>query len=100
MEGPSVDLFLEDLILNTLRSKRLSNFFLVERAHRAPIPPQRPGVPRTIIARIFNHHSAILQTAHAHDDLHHKNAVIKFFPDYTFQVQKQRRSFDEVETAL
>ncbi|KAJ1128063.1 hypothetical protein NDU88_006450 [Pleurodeles waltl] len=41
-EGPSVDLFLEDLILNKLRPKRLPNFFSVERAHWAPILLPKP----------------------------------------------------------
>lgn len=35
MEGPSVDLFVEDLVLNHLKPKRLSKVFSVERAHRA-----------------------------------------------------------------
>ncbi|KAJ1215837.1 hypothetical protein NDU88_003444 [Pleurodeles waltl] len=39
-EGPSVDLFVEDLVLNTIRPKRISKFFSIERAHRVPIPHQ------------------------------------------------------------
>ncbi|KAJ1181029.1 hypothetical protein NDU88_006240 [Pleurodeles waltl] len=99
-EGASVNLFLEDLILKTLCPKRLSNFLSAERAHRVPILPLRLGAPpRTITARIFNHRDrdAILQAARTHSDLHYKKAVIRFFPDYILQIQKQRRSFVEVK---
>ncbi|KAJ1175641.1 hypothetical protein NDU88_000928 [Pleurodeles waltl] len=95
--GVSVDFFLEDLILKTLCPKRLSNFFLVEREHRTPGAP-----PRIIIGRIFNHRArdAILQAACTHVDLHYENSIIRFFPDYTLQVQKQCCSFDELKKAL
>ncbi|KAJ1189978.1 hypothetical protein NDU88_006719 [Pleurodeles waltl] len=36
MEGQSVELFVEDLVLNTQKPRRLSNFFTVEAAHRMP----------------------------------------------------------------
>ncbi|KAJ1155947.1 hypothetical protein NDU88_008672 [Pleurodeles waltl] len=45
-EGPSVEFFLETLIVDSLRPKRLSKFFTVERVHRAPIPPRGRGPPR------------------------------------------------------
>ncbi|KAJ1159096.1 hypothetical protein NDU88_011766 [Pleurodeles waltl] len=78
-EGPSVDLFLEDLIVNILPPKHLSKFFSVERAHRAPIPLPKPP-PRTILARIFNHrdHDAILHAARTHGDVRLDNATVQF----------------------
>lgn len=51
-EGSSVDLFLEELILNHLQPKRLSKCFTIERGHRAPIPPAQTGCPAK------NHHRA------------------------------------------
>ncbi|KAJ1206442.1 hypothetical protein NDU88_001847 [Pleurodeles waltl] len=39
VEGPSVELFLETLITDSLRPKRLSKFFTVKRAHVAPVQP-------------------------------------------------------------
>lgn len=103
MEGPSTDLFLEDLILNHLKPKRLSKFFTIERAHRAPGPLPRPGAaPRTIIARILNYRDrdAILQAAHIHGDLHIDNTHIRLFPDFTLKVQQERRRFDNVKRML
>lgn len=103
MEGQSMDLFLEDLILNHLKPKRLSKFFTIERAHRAPIPQPRPGTsPRTIIARILNYRDqdAILQAARQHGDLLLDNATVRFFPDFTLRVQQERRTFDGVKRTL
>ncbi|KAJ1089687.1 hypothetical protein NDU88_002834 [Pleurodeles waltl] len=49
-EGPSVELFLETLITDSLCPKRLLTFFTVERVHRASVPPPRRGAPpRTIV---------------------------------------------------
>ncbi|KAJ1103192.1 hypothetical protein NDU88_000619 [Pleurodeles waltl] len=43
VKGPSVELFLETLITDSFQLKRLSMFFTVERAHRAP--PSAAGGP-------------------------------------------------------
>ncbi|KAJ1199098.1 hypothetical protein NDU88_002936 [Pleurodeles waltl] len=45
-EGPNVEFFLEDLILINLPHKGQSQFFSTEQAHRAPIPPPKPDLPR------------------------------------------------------
>ncbi|KAJ1153543.1 hypothetical protein NDU88_006302 [Pleurodeles waltl] len=45
VESPSVKLFLETLITDSLRPKRLSKFFTVERAHRDPGPTSATGGP-------------------------------------------------------
>ena len=102
-EGRSADLFVEDLIKEGLRPHGLSNYFSVERAHR--IPGFRPTVgapPRTIIARIFNFRDRdlILQEASVAPPVKYENATIQFFPDFTLQVQKQRRSFLEIKRRL
>lgn len=103
MEGPCMDLFLEDLILNHLKPKRVSTVFTIERAHRALVPKPKPGAPpRTIIAKILNYRDrdAILQAARLKGDLHYENATIRFFPDFTLKVQRERRSFDGVKRLL
>ncbi|XP_078537723.1 uncharacterized protein LOC144823247 [Lissotriton helveticus] len=100
-EGHSVELFLENLIINHLKPKRLSKIFTIERAHRAPVP--KPGAPpRTIIAKILNYRDrdAILQVARQWGDLPFEGATIRFFPDFTLQVQQERRLFLGVKAAL
>ncbi|KAJ1170372.1 hypothetical protein NDU88_002249 [Pleurodeles waltl] len=74
IEGPSVRLYVEVLITDSLRPKRLSKLFTVEGVNRPPVLPLRPGAPpRTIIARIFNFRDidAILQATRAHGELNH-----------------------------
>ncbi|KAJ1132399.1 hypothetical protein NDU88_010713 [Pleurodeles waltl] len=99
-EVPRVDLFLEDLIVNHLCPKQLSNFFSIEQAHGALPPQPRPrALPRTIIARVFKYRGrdAIFQAAGTHGDLTYENNIVRFFPDFTLQVQRQRQSFEEVK---
>ena len=103
MEGPTVDLFVEDLVSKGLKVKGLSNYFSVERAHRVPGGRPRPGAPpRTIIARIFNFRDrdAILQEARKQPPVKIDNASISFFPDFTLRVQKQRRDFLAVKKRM
>ncbi|KAJ1108250.1 hypothetical protein NDU88_005631 [Pleurodeles waltl] len=87
--GPSIKLFLEDLVSQTLPLKRLSHF-TIKRAHGAPIlPPKTKVPPRTIIARMFKHrdHDAILQAVHVQGDVRFENVTLRFFPDFTLQVR-------------
>lgn len=91
-KGQSVELLVENLILNQLQPPRLSKFFTVERAHRDPSCPPRPGnPPRTIVARTFNlrDRDAILQMARVKGDFPYENSVIRFFPDFTLQCRNR-----------
>ncbi|KAJ1198082.1 hypothetical protein NDU88_001926 [Pleurodeles waltl] len=80
MEGPRADLFVDGLVLNKLKAKKLSNFFSEERAHRMPGPTPKPGdSPNMICYRILNYfrdHNAILQAPRSHGDLQLDNTVI------------------------
>ena len=102
-EGPSTDLFVEDLITQGLQPRGLSKFFGVERAHRVPGKRPPPGAPpRTIIARIFNFRDRdiILQEARVAPPVTYQNTNIGLFPDFTMQVQKLRRTFTELKKEL
>ena len=102
-EGPSADLFVEDLITQGLQPRGLSKFFGVERAHRVPGKRPPPGAPpRTIIARIFHFRDrdTILQEARVAPPVTYQNSKIGLFPDFTLQVQRQRRTFTELKKAL
>ena len=103
MEGPSVELFVEKLIIEGLQPRGLSKMFTVERAHRVPGKPPIVGTPpRTIIARIFNYRDrdTILQAARVAPPVKCDNATVSWYPDFTLQVQQQRREFLEVKKAL
>ncbi|KAJ1194724.1 hypothetical protein NDU88_004010 [Pleurodeles waltl] len=102
-EGCSAELSTEDLALNKLCPKRLSNYFTIERVHRVPASPPPVGAPpRTIINRAFNFRDrdAILQTARTRGDLKWDDAIVCFFPGFTLQVQRQRRHFKKVKRTL
>ena len=90
-------------MLKGLKARGLSKYFSVERAHRVPGGRPRPGEPpRTIIARIFNFRDrdVILQEARKAPAVKVDNATVNFFPDFTLQVQKQRRDFFQVKRLL
>ena len=94
---------MEDLILKGLPPHRLSTHFSVERAHRVQGGRPKPGgPPRTIVARIFNFRDPdlILQKARIAPAVKCDNATVRFFPDFTMQVQQQRRSFFEIKKRL
>ncbi|KAJ1106313.1 hypothetical protein NDU88_003714 [Pleurodeles waltl] len=85
--------------INVLQSttKRLEG----QRAHGASVPPPRPRTPpRTIITRIFNYQDTILHAARSHGDLQYKNSTIRFFLDFTMQMQQQHYSLEEVKKEL
>ena len=89
-----------DFVLGWLRSwlpaSSLSNCFIVERAHRGPTPKPPVGAPpRPMIARLLNFadRDMILREARKAGSLRWESAAVMIFPDYTFQVQQQRRSF-------
>ncbi|KAJ1099984.1 hypothetical protein NDU88_005075 [Pleurodeles waltl] len=102
LEGPSTDFFVEDLVLNKLKPKRLFNFFLCTGTENARSSPKPEAPPRTIIPRIVNYRNrnASLQAASSHGDLHLDNDVIRFYPDFTLHVQRQQKHFEEVKKAL
>ena len=55
-EGQAPEKFIEDWICMELKPPGLSNLFVVERAHRALVPPPLAGAPpRAIIARVLNY---------------------------------------------
>ena len=102
-EGPAADLFVEDLVLKGLKTRGLSRYFSVERAHRIPSGRPKPGAPpRTIIARIFNFRDRddILQEARKSPPVKIENTTVNFFPDFTLRVQKQRRDFLAVKKRM
>ena len=102
-EGSSPELFVEKLVREGLCPHGLSPNFIVERAHRIPGGRPKPGMPpRTIIARVLNYRDrdTVLQEARVAPQVKCDNAVIRFFPDFTLQVQQQRRNFLEVKKRL
>lgn len=102
-EGQTPERFVEELIRKHLKPDDLSDFFVVERAHRMPSGRWRPGMqPRPMIAKILNYRDrdAILRQARESAALRYDNATISIFLDFTQMVQKQRRNFQSIKRTL
>lgn len=102
-EGPAADLFVEDLIMNHLKPKRLSQYFTMERAHRLPGGRLKPGAPpRPILAKLLNFRDRdiILQTARSNLPIRYENNELSFFSNFTTTVQRQRRTFLNIKKQL
>lgn len=103
MEAGNPERFLETWIKTKLCPRDLSEVFVIERAHRALVPPPRPGAPpRALIAKILNYRDrdCILRAARETPNLAIENSRISIYPDYTHQVQEQRKSFLGVKQKL
>ncbi|KAJ1101284.1 hypothetical protein NDU88_006356 [Pleurodeles waltl] len=90
MEGPSADLFVEDLVLNKLETT-------------GAVPCSKTGDPAKYhTARILNYRdqNAMLQAARSFGDLKQDNAIIRFFLDFSLHVQHQQKNFEEVKKVL
>ena len=81
----------------------LSPFFVSERAHRVLTRKPQPGMPaRAVVAKLLHYRDldAILQKARNHGPYTIANARVSIFPDYTFNVQRQKTSFMAVKREL
>ena len=82
--------YLESWIRDAVVPEGLSSHFALERAHRIPARPPRPGMPpRPVIARLLNYRDRdlILQSARKRESLEIENSRVMIFPDFTAAVQ-------------
>lgn len=103
-EGKNPLAFTENWFVSTFGDQSFSKMFAVERAHRVPAKPPRPGEPpRPFLFKVLNFkdRDAILQHARAKGDLMKiDNARISFYPDFSAEVQRRRAKFTEVKKPL
>lgn len=86
-----------------LPDAQFSPYFTVESAHRIPPVPGPPGSnPRTLIFQMlnFSDRDEILRAARRAGEMKYQNVKLLFFPDYSLETQKLRRSFDQVKVEL
>lgn len=101
--GQALDLFVEELVTKRLQPRGLSKFFSIERAHRVPGGPAKPGAnPRPVLARLFNFRDrdVILQEARVAPPIRIDNSTITIYPDYTAAVAQRRRTFLAIKRDL
>lgn len=102
-EGTKAAEFMEDWFKTVVAPHGLSPFFCIERAHRVPTGPPRPGAsPRPLIVRILNYRDRdfLLQRARELGLIQFENHKISLYPDYTASVQKQRSAYQAVKRKL
>ncbi|KAJ1216326.1 hypothetical protein NDU88_003929 [Pleurodeles waltl] len=103
VEGLSVELFMETLITDYLRPKRLSTFFMAEWAHstqsllhtREPPRGQSSICASLILGIVMPSYGLLGHKGNCSMRMH-----VCFFPNFTLKVQRQRQSFLEVKRAL
>lgn len=88
-----------------LRSPGCSVLSLFYHGTHPPDPPAPgpPGTsPRTLIFWLLNcwDWDEVLQAARRAGELKHQNTRLLFFPDYSVETQKRRRSFDQIKVAF
>lgn len=102
-EGQDTPAFTECLLRTLFPQAPFSPHFVVERAHRMPPNRGPPGAPpRTFIFKLMNFRDRdlILREARKMDTIRHEAARLMFFPDFSVDTQKRRKSFDAVKQSL
>lgn len=77
--------------------------YVVEWAHRVPTGRSPEGAhPRPFLVRFLNFwdRDMILAEARKHPELPYENTKVMLFPDFSAEVQKRHRSFNEVRCRL
>ena len=101
--GTGLAEYLENWLRAEVAKEGLSAHFVVERAHRIPARPLRPGLPpRPVLARLLNFRDRdlILQSARKIQHLEVENSKVMIFPDFTAAVQQQRATFIMVKRKM
>lgn len=102
-EGDNPATFAESLFKQVLNLQRVSSAYQVERVHRVPNGVRIPGAPaRSFLVRFLNlwDRDLILAEVRRQQTIRYDNAVLHFFPDFSLELQKRRRSFVEVRKKL
>lgn len=102
-EGDRPAEFMEEWFKTHITDEGLSSYFCIERAHRIPTGPPRPGtLPRPLIVRVLNYRDRdlLLKAAREKGTVLYENRKISLYPDYTVIVQKQRLSYQPIKQKL
>lgn len=100
-EGKNPITFIESLLTTTFVKDSFSFMFAVERAHRVPARPHKPGEPlRPFLFKLLNFkdRDAVLYQARPNGNLMKIDSMrISVYPDFSAKVQCRRTKFTEVK---
>lgn len=102
-EGSRPAIFAESLFKNLLNLPDMPPTYVVERTHRVSMGRRPEGAPPwPFLVRFLNYRDRdmILAEARKHPELPYENTKVMFFPDFSAEVQKRRRSFIDVRRRL
>lgn len=102
-EGDHPAVFAEEFFKNLLGFTDVPPTYVVERAHRVPTGRVIPGSPpRPFLVRFLNYRDRdrILSEARKHPTLKHCNSSILLFPDFSADLQRKRKTFNDVRRRL
>ena len=102
-EGEHPAEFAEEFFKTLLNLTDVPPTYVVERAHRVPTGRAIPGnPPRPFLVGFLNYRDRdkILSEARKHPTLNYGNATILLFPDFSADLQRKRKTFNDVRRRL
>lgn len=106
MEGKDAEAFLEKWLPDVLGDETFPSPVKIERAHRIPSGPVRStnpaAPPRPLIMKFLNFKDKVrvMKAAQEKGRILHENKQVKFFSDFSAEVQRQRKAYDAVKQRL
>lgn len=100
-EGERPAEFAEAFFKDILELALVPPTYVVERAHHIPpgcCTPRAP--PRPFLVRFLNYRDRILSEARKHPNFKYENADIHFYPDFSADLQKKRKTFQDIRRSL
>lgn len=105
-EGKDAETFLERWLPDVLGAEIFPSPVRIERAHRIPsgsvksTSPASP--PRPLILKFLNFRDKVrvMKAAQEKGKVMHENRQVKFFSDFSAEVQRQRKAYDSVKQIL
>ncbi|RXN38810.1 restin-like protein [Labeo rohita] len=101
VENPDAVAFLEKWLCETLGRSIFPTPHIIERAHRLP-GRQNTNRPRVMIMKFLNFQDVVrvMRAARQKGRVMYGDQEIKFFPDLSAEVLRQRRRFDDIKQCL
>ena len=108
-EGRDAEAFLEKWLPDILGAENFPTAVRIERAHRIPSFPTGPAkstrsapFPRPLIMKFLNFKDkvCVMKAAQAKGKVMYENRQVKFFSDFSAEVQRQRKAYDAVKQRL
>ena len=105
-EGKDAEAFLERWLPDVLGAEIFPSQVRIERAHRVPSGPLKSSnpdaLPRPLIMKFLNFKDKVrvMKAVQEKGKILHENKQVRFFSDFSAEVQRQRKAYDAVKQQL